>query len=828
MKTSLAIVTALLAGASITGASAIVAPMFGSDTLFNVTNGVITNLGITPATAYVAGGSGTGQNAMLAKGQVAAPMSKMVTNGACGFNDSTKAGLGDGNTSGIVVALDAVDVLAATGLLNDTEGGGGTSVCNGSADNTATGLAYNSTIAGTAAQVAAGSAIFTVASGTTAPNQNWKWILALIYGGKDYSTNVVDCNQVSRKTLVNNWSNLFQNGTCSNSNTTCQGLSAAVNGGDGVHTPLWHAFRRDEASGTSDVFSSILGLSPSTSQTAVNGFGASPYCNAINWDVTSDTTGTCALGNHDQFSGPGGIIDPLSKCTIGATPTCGAAGTGTHRMPPLVPGAWNNNVGGVWGLNPNVSKATCNHQTADATQCIYDVLPTDMQDNDPIRRPCQGVGKTGVAAAAGEEVCNLDNALGLVLAVPAADFIGRAPPTGLGLPQYPAGTCGPLLFGNAPNVFTCAPGNLVHSGECPNGDSLVGGQCSVPVLKGTGASGSVGQVCLASKTTVSNITNRTTLGLAGGNPAGSPDGRAFNLHMYNSAVDGSITYIEQVVQNVVNGVSTPLSRDFVGGMGRIHQTETMVGTAAVGCQELDATDNIGCLVQADPCSIGYAGDGAKTWNKRSNGANAQPAVSGTDSSRVAQIYPTATSVNLLGQANEYAIGRKLYYNSLVGFAAIGSTNITSTGAPDPDELAIAEYESSYTANAGAFATIIGGDGYFQVTNGPLGNAPFCEDYNEGIVCQTSTVTAVNAQNGCTTNVGLTGHGGTVPSEPVSANSLSAPTQSTVCGNGKIEAYEECDNGASNGLSGNFCSTTCRCAGANVFVAGGSPPCQAHQ
>jgi hypothetical protein len=803
MKTSLAIVTALLVGAGATGASALVAPMFGSDTLFNVTNSVIADLGLTPATAYVAGGSGTGQNAMIAKTQAVAPMSKMVTNGACGFNDSTKAGLGDGNTSGIVVGLDAVDVLAASAQLD-------TATCNGTADNTGTGLALTGTTG--------------VFSGSTT-NQNWKWILALVYGGKDYSTNTVDCDQVSRKNLVNNWSNLFQNSSCSNTNTTCQGFASS---GDGTHTPLWHAFRRDEASGTSDVFASILGLSPSTSQTSLNGFGASPYCNALNWDVTSDTTATCALGNHDQFSGPGGQIDPLSKCTIGATPVCGAAGTGTHRMPPLVPAAWNNNVGGVWGRDPNVTKGACNHQLVDPTQCIWDVLPTDMQDNDPVRRPCQGVGKVGNVLAAGEEVCNLDGALGLVLAIPSSDFIGRAPPTGLGLPQYPSGTCGPLLAGNAPNVFTCAPENIVHSGECANGDSLVGGQCSVPVLKGTGASGSVGQVCQASKTTISNFTNRTTLGLAGGNPAGSPDGRAFNLHLFHAAPDGAITYIEQVVQNVVSGVSTPLNRDFVGGMGRIHQFETQVGSAAVGCQMLDATDQIGCLVQADPCSIGYAGDGAKSWNTRPDGTLTAPGSSGTDSARVAQIFPTNTTVNLLGQAGEYPIGRKLYMNSLVGFGNVSTENLSPANAPDPDELAMAEFESSYTANTNAMATILSADGYFQVTAGPLGNAPFCEDFNEGIVCQTSTVAATNLQNACTTNIGLNGHGGTVPSEPVSGTSLSNPTQSTVCGNSKVEAYEECDNGPANGTSGNFCSTTCRCAGSTVFVAGGSPVCQPHQ
>ena len=792
MKTSLAIVTALLVGASATGASALVSPYFGSDTLFNVTNGVIANLGLSPSTAYVAGGSGTGQNAMLAKTQFTAPMSKMLTSGACAFNDTTSKGLGSADASGIVVGMDAVDILASSTVID-------TAACNGTADNSGTGLAFSGTTVGFSTDV----------------GQNWKWVLALVYGGKDYSnaSAAVDCNSTARKNLVANWSNLFQNsGSCSNGNATCQGLAQFSNtAGTGTTTPLWHAFRRDEASGTSDVFSSLLGLTPSTSQTAVNGFGTSPYCNALNWDTSSlngGASGNCTLGNHDQFTGPGGTVDPLSTCPIGATSTsqCGAAGTGNHRMPPIVPAVWNSNNGGVWGLNPNVSKAACNKQTANASECIYDVLPTDMQDNDPIRRPCQG-NTTNNKNLPGEEVCNLDGALGLVLAVPASDFIGRAPPTGLGQAQYPTNKCNTFFFGNAPNVFTCAPANLFHSGECPNGDALFGGICLIPA-----DSQHAGHAqCVSSPVTVASIQVLSNLGVAAGNP-GNPDGRAYNLHLYNQGADGAVGYTEQVVQNVVSGVSTPISRDFVGGMGRIHQVQSQLGASAFGCQELDATDQIGCLVQADPCSIGYAGDGGKTWNQRPDGTItgvSTTGASGTDSARMAQVYPTSTTVNLLGELGEYVMARKLYFNSIEGFTAVS----TST---DTDELAIAEYESAY-ANTSA---LLAADGYFQVEKGPLGNSPFCEDFNEGTICG-----GTNAQNACVTNVSLTGHGGTVPSEPASATSLSAPTQTTVCGNGKIEAYEECDDGTTNGASGDHCSTTCRCAGGFQFIAGGAPPCQ---
>jgi hypothetical protein len=815
MKKSSAIVTALLVGASATGVSALVSPFFGSnfdsDLTSNVTESVIAACGLGSSTAV--GGGSIGESAMASKLQAVAPMAGMLTSKSCAFNDTTNKGLGAGSASGIVVALNAVDVLAASAQID-------TAACNGTADLTQTGLAYSGTIG-----------VFP--NGTTTPPQNWKWILALLYGGLDYSTGIVDCNQFSRIDLVNDWSNLFQNSTtCTNTNATCQALASA---GDGTHTPLWHAFRLDDGASASVLFASLLGLTPSPSQTAVNGFGRTPYCNALNWDTTSDATGSCALGNHDQFSGPGGMIDPLSKCTIGTSPVCGAAGTGNHRMPPLVPASWNSYNGGVWGLNPNVSKQTCNHQLADPTQCLYDVVPTDMQDNDPIRRPCQGAGRSGNRNVPGEEVCNLDGALGLVLAVPSSDFVPQASSAGPGQPQYPSGTCGPTISGTAPNVFTCAPANTFHAGECPNGDALFGGQCLVPVLQGTGGRDAnnvpvVGQLCLASNTTVANIRVRTNLGVAGGNPAGSPDGRAYNLHTITAAIDGSITYVKQVLQNVVNGVPTPISRDFVGGMGRIHEFETMVGPPAVGCQMVNATDQMGCLAQADPCSVSYAGDTAKTWNMRTDGTLTPPATSGIDAARVAQVYPTGATVNLLGQTGEYPLSAKLYLNSIAGFGSVATENLLPANAPDPGELCIAEYESAYVnGDVPTFASILASNDYFQITNGPLGNAPFCEDFNEAI-CQGS----INAQNACVTNMGLVlgpgvwGPGGSrVPSEPMTSTSLTAPSQSTVCGNNRVEAYEECDNGASNGTASSNCTTACRCTGPTVFtqpgVCTGSPP-----
>jgi hypothetical protein len=243
-----------------------------------------------------------------------------------------------------------------------------------------------------------------------------------------------------------------------------------------------------------------------------------------------------------------------------------------------------------------------------------------MQDNDPIRRACLG-SKTNNPRAAGEEVCNLDGQLGLVLPIPATDFIPAQNP---GLVQYPTNACtNSFVGGSAPAVFTCPLKSAAkHSGECPNGDSLIGGLCVVPV-DATGGSSQ----CVATKATVSTLQNRSL---------GTPDGRVYNLHMHDgtAANDGSVGYVKQQV--VTSGGTVLL--DFAANFGRIHQVETIFasgGTPPVPCHSSLATDQIGCLVQADPCSIGFAGDGARTDNP-----------GGVDALRVSQLYATSASYPL--------------------------------------------------------------------------------------------------------------------------------------------------------------------------------------
>jgi hypothetical protein len=720
MKKSILIATFLVVGAGASSASALVAPYQGSDTLFNVTTQAIAAAALSPSNAYVGGGSGNGQSAMASKLQVTAPMSRMINNGggACSYNSGTN-GSADTNAAGIVVGLDAVDILSSTGA-------GAAAACNGTADNSGTGLAYSGTTG--------------VFNGSNA-NQTWKWVLALIYGGKDLSPGgVTDCNSAARKALVANWSQMFQNG-CANGTAAC--AAAPFNGA------LWHAYRRDDTSGTSDVFATILGLSPSTSNSAVAGFGTSPYCNAMNWD-TSSGNAQCANGSHDQFTGPGGIVDPASACTIGGA--CGAAGSGNHRRPPV----------GTWGDNPDPSSVA---------KLAADVLPTQFQDNDPIRRACIGTTVNNHGRA-GEEVCNIDGALGLVIPMVDSDWMLRLSTP---LKQYPTSSCNTFKTGTPVNVFTCpifTPTPRVHFGECPNGDQQFGGACLVPVDTVHGSS-----QCTAGPASVAGIAVRNI---------GSPDGRHYNVQMRDGTiVDGTIGYAQY------NLPALGKTTDFAGGYNRIHQVETAVGPAPVACQLVDMTDQIGCLTQTDPCSIGYAGNGSNTWQNRSNPAIGSGGAVGTiGAMRVAQILPTTTTVQLLGQAGEYQVARKLYFNSLPGFANLTATASDTNTA---DEVTLAADE----ANPVFMNPIITANDFFTLgAQSPAGtDNQFCEDFNEQVVCNptpTAASTLPANVNGC------------------AGNPAGIPTASTICGDGVKGPYEECDNGTANGTTGNHCSQTCRC------------------
>jgi len=866
MKISISIATFLLAGAGIAGIGSInpiESPLQGSDTLFNVTQdalNALTALGssIGPASTYVGGGSGNGQSALVGGSQHIAPMSRMLNNGASICTKDT------GNASGIVIGLDGVDIWGAG------EQASNAATCN-SAGN---GLAYD----GVNGQ------------GFT----SYKSVLALVYGGLDNTTGKVDCNSTKRNAVVNNWNSLFEN-SCSNTDAAC--INAAHGVTAGQPAKLWHAFRRDDASGTSDVFATILGITPNTSASSLNGFGASPYCNALNWD-TSTANANCTAGAGKQYIGPGGVpqgfcggVTTGAACVVGATyctgtnlrcdpapaantcpspstctatvatpdpcagAACAVASGDSHRRPPL----------NTWGDDPDPNTNLRGEGDAD-------VLPTSFQDNDPIRRSCIGTSVYTILRD-GEEVCNRNGTLGLVLPIAASDFIADLPDpnhAGQNLVQFPMNPCGAFDLGLSVSVLTCAPRNTAkHAGVCPNGDLTFGAShtCEVPVD------------LINNTSQCQQIKSAGSVGIKQrGDVASSADGRIYNTHLHDgTTVDGSIGYAHETIPTT----TATLSLDFAGAFNRIHQVATIPAAGAGhtgGCTQKDSTDQIACLTHADRCSIGYAGDGGGTYSQRyANGTcatgGAQCSINGNPCSYfgatsggacvvasqfsavpvasilVNKIAPSATTIQALGNgATEYPLARKLYLNSLNFSQGIDGGFPTGTFASgiSEAELTLAKFESTTgtfglctagTCSVGGAACSPNGsqciaetrpsfdgigpllinDGFFtlgsQSPNGGNSN-PFCEDFNQALVCADAGTINDNAcaRNPQFLNIAYTDAG--LPGDPSSVPD--ANTTSTVCGNGVLDPFEECDPALPSTAwtcsvpGATSCSSTCRC------------------
>ena len=227
----------------------------------------------------------------------------------------------------------------------------------------------------------------------------------------------------------------------------------------------------------------------------------------------------------------------------------------------------------------------------------------DLQDNDPIRRPCTD----------GEQVCAGDGTLGVVIPV----FV----PEGLDPTiAYNANECqfGLFDFQDAPFITQIA------NGTCPNGTGLVFGKCLTP----QDSDGNYG--CL---NPFFNL------------PAFSPldlDGRVYNRILRDA--DGTT-------------VLDANSRELIGSFYRLHTTTTT--TNADACTQPSATLQIGCLTQASACSVGFAGREAADSIAGTDSLAVNGVLPTNENVRKLLQDPVPADV--------YPLSRKLWFNTLVGF-----------------------------------------------------------------------------------------------------------------------------------------------------------------
>ena len=669
MRSSIALATFMALGAGTVGVGALdaVPNMLGSDTLKNITIAVLNNctalhtLGDT--IKYDGTGSGAGENALKIIGsaatQLVAPMSRALGSGVCtGPTAAQRAG-----AEGIVFALDGLSIVGNAANVGDE------------------GIDYPGTAG-------------------VASNQ-WRTVLRLVYTGMDIAAgnNVFlrDCNSAARQAIVNNWDNVFR-GTvtaCGDSHPSVAGSGAAgYDQSNSVVEPgIRHAFRRDDESGTTDVFLAQISLSgvnfaqsapagSNTVQTAVyRALAGSPFCNNKRPD------------------------DDWAPVTMPANATLGF---NASQIPELT------NVGVPTGAGTGLGFSTQLRGSANAKNMSPYV--TEYMDQDPIRRRCVGRGGNANAALPFEQVCSADGTLGVVLPI-------AIPPGLTQAERFPSLPCEPgkgFFFGPALTRPTTDPL------RCPNGDATQDGQCLLPVRTDPTQPNGVAFDCINPPGNVPAAVfdtdgNGSVFTDAPGTDGRTDiDGRVYNLILRKPS--GEIRTVTRNDPSRVGVFQTPVAAAYY----RIHTTRSLLlppnHTTSVCNTQDDATDHIGCLTLASPCSIGYAGRGGVTNNP------------GTVSARVNGVAPTNANIQaLVLGGTAYPIARKLYLNTLQGFEVLNGSSATVPGSDAEEELskcyATLPFNGTINVESPAFGFV-----NLPPATGATTAKPLCEDFNGASVC----------------------------------------------------------------------------------------------
>jgi|CZKU01.1.fsa_nt_gi ABC-type phosphate transport system substrate-binding protein len=779
MKRSLIVATFLVAsgGAVAVGANS-ASGMRGSDTLFDITSQMFKSCpGIASTSLYQGGGSGTGQSAMVAGTQQVSPMSRFMNNGASICTADGGGGvLAVTSAEGLVIGLDGVQIVGSKRTLETDDGGTGVAchqvtndTCStnptpapGSAAIDTTVTYCNGLNAATPAVLDGPPPCAAGVSTATYTFNGWRDILRVLLAGFSNvapatGTNAAawaarDCGSATRLALANNYGAFFENNCAPQAGDTT-GNCVAVR----------HVFRRDDFSGTTDTMVSLLGLpsivNPETTGNLVSGgqagvttnhTGANPFCNAVRpaYVFPAATAPTCLQGTDATF-------DPTSKTTI----------------------------------------ATCAGQTAvnGVTTRETAVYRSTMQDNDPIRRTCAGSGTSATAAA--EDACSHSGDLGLVLPMNDVPEETLATPR-TNADRYNATACiRKVTSVTAPEVYDaitqgrqiCTRGLL-----CPNGDvcNNLGG-CVAP----SDANGN--PQCLPNKLTAPSTTI-SSVGEPSVHPVGPgvAEGRAYTQHLYVQV--GAAGGYQS------NGFATTFP--VTGAYYRIHTNHSLSPITSPNppnprtCKLADMTDQIGCLVEASPCSLGYAGRGS-TANADQNGNLQTEAININNQSPVVKCIQGDPAASPVIAGFTYPLSRKLYLSSLPGFA-----NVTG------EELQLASCETDLAQNPplgatppGLLTTNAASDvdqfGFIHIASGVNGGEPYCEDFNEQTICAQAS-----NHNAC---------------RDPHTNFTTFPAGvgvDTTCGDGHKDPYEDCDPGAplpaldtAECVGGTqTCSNTCRC------------------
>ena len=656
----------------------------GTDALEGVVKDI---LGQCPGTvggvgAYLGGGSSAGEAAMIsgaAPTQLIAPMSRQLSPAAFGLcnlgvdvNCTTPCVVGtDSGCTGsppangkrvacdpshgaqeLLVALDGVVVVAANQPHRDSLNGGCTDAVVG--DKTLTVPSVNVTVNGATVAKTCGATEGCGIPGTYV-FKDWRDVLALLYAGQNHTAAAatvlespvpadprynpataahkirnparVDCSSAARVALANNWGTMFSDNGGPNSCRTSSCIK------------LKHAFRRGDLSGTTDTFVSLVGLAipvPSFTSTVNGQFPAidstataNPFCNSGEAPMNK--------GDSDYLD-----LDPIRRIADSdgaATFRLGLEQVAEGYTPPSNPPA-------VRGVDNRVEPAVT--VLADSAQSNYQNMGIDS------------AVAGGIPAWVTKQAANLSPRKGLGLVLPIeipTNFVTEdkaywSPTAAPGAPVK----C-------APGVF--APTLLGANVMCPDGSGP--NLCLLPI-DATGTNFN----CLSDSPV----------------PASSPikDSRVYNLlvvtpggkflkdNYSNPNLTLSVTARQNRVVSAYFRLHTSRATDLGG-------TPTVIGNPGVKiCKEFASTDQIGCLVRANPCSIGFAGREAVDAGNLSLAFQIGK-VGSVDPTLAWTASPGNIANITLNPTAAYPLARTLWVNSYVGISAVLASGDT-TGQKD--------------------------------------------------------------------------------------------------------------------------------------------------
>lgn len=445
---------------------------------------------------------------------------------------------------------------------------------------------------------------------------DWKDALALVYGGQNHTTAAqliagarnparIDCGSAVRQALVNSWATIFTDSVVDPQ--PCRATSCLR---------LKHAFRRGDLSGTTDTFVSLVGLVPVAPYTTLApGTGrdpsatANPFCNA--------GTNLMSKGDSDYLD-----LDPIRRIVDSDSAANGRLGFEQVAEGFLAP----SNPPTVIGVDDRVEPAvTVMADYSMATE--QNVLPD-----------------ASITGSAALQVAALQQrkGLGVVLTI---EVPGNFTDERVGYYSTVPVQGEPVICAAGKFAPSIADTQHPSTALCPNGKNQ---PCLFPVNIDNPAAPNFN--CLSNSPV----------------PASPPlkDERVYNLLV----VDSNGHYVRDNYVNPNLTLSAIRQNRVVSAFFRLNMSQvTNLGATASGinCKKFTSTEQIGCLVEANPCSIGFAG--------RESVDNAQ-----NIAAQVAGIPPTVTNIQNLATLGTpvYPLARRLWVNALNGVSTVTGDQLT--------------------------------------------------------------------------------------------------------------------------------------------------------